>query len=297
MTSESIAGSAPDLIVRESSPDELPRALYLFQHHGPPNDARLFVAIRTRPVPRLAAAGAIWLQGKTAFFRTVCQPGISRSTIANPLIAQLENWAQNNGADTIRFADLLTDDDEWGSVLRNREYYAIRSERFFQVAFDSAHRRVTILTKKCQADIPKAWRTEAIRKFQPEILINLITGHRLLPVTELRQYWRADTPLVSIWIYRMFYSTTGNPQEPYWCGVAQTHCSWMFALFSVKTLICARWAISVCFATSPKGLLQAVRYNGWSFVAAKPSIWKRPTWQSAWAAVRCLNGEFWGKKL
>jgi hypothetical protein len=186
--------TAPDLVVREPSPDELPRALYLFQHHVPPNDSRFFAAIRTRPVQRLVAAGAIWLRGTTAFFRTVCQPGISRETIAGPLIAELENCAKNNGAEAIRFAELLADDDEWNSALGARGYVPFRSERFFQVAFERAHRRVSILTNKCQADIPGTWRTEAIRTFPPEILINLVTMHRLLPIAELRQHWRADLP-------------------------------------------------------------------------------------------------------
>jgi hypothetical protein len=194
MISGQIAMNAPDLTVREPSSHELPRALYLFQQHAPPQEARLYVAIRTRPVPRLVAAGAIWLPGKTAFFRTVCPPGVTRGTIADPLIAELENWARNNGAEAIRFADLLADDDEWSAVLKSREYFPFRSERFFQVRYDGAHRRVAMLIKKCETDIPERWRTEAIRKFSPEILVNLITLHRLLPVAELRQYWRADLP-------------------------------------------------------------------------------------------------------
>jgi hypothetical protein len=181
-----------DIVVREPFSDEIPRAIYLFKHLQPPSEARLFVAVRTRPITRLAAAGAIWFQGKTAFFRMVCQPGIPRNMVADLLVEQMEKWAISNTAETMRCADLLPDEDEWGLLIKNLGFHPVRSERFFQVPYESAYLRVTSLVKKCQNDIPKLWRTEPIRNHRPQAIVNLVTQHRLLPTIELQEYWRAD---------------------------------------------------------------------------------------------------------
>jgi hypothetical protein len=183
-----------DLVVREPASGEIQRAMYLFKNLPPPKEAHLFVVGRTQPIPRLAAAGAAWLQGKTALFRIACQPGISRSTVASLLMERLEKWGSSHGAELFRFADLLPDDDEWCPFLKNGGFYPLRSERFFQVSYDHAYRRVMALVNRCQTDIPKAWRTEMIRNHSPGMVVNLVTQHRLLPVAELQQYWRADMP-------------------------------------------------------------------------------------------------------
>jgi hypothetical protein len=194
MHSEATSSKTAEVVVREPSPDETPRALYLFKQLLPPGEAQLFVAVRTQPISRLAGAGAVWLQGKMAFFRIVCQPGVSRSLIASLLIGQLERWGVNHGAELIRCADLLPDENEWRQFFQERGFQTLRSERFFQVSYNSAHDRAMALAHKCQNHIPKTWRTEAIRRHVPETVAHLITQHRLLPVSELRQYWRADVP-------------------------------------------------------------------------------------------------------
>jgi hypothetical protein len=187
--------SAPsDLVVREPTSNEVERAIYLFQHLTPPPGASLRVTVRRRPVERITASTAGWLNGNRALFRIACLPGVDKSKVSAPMISSMEEWARNYGAVRLEYADLLGDDHEWGSILASQGFYCLRSERFFEVSTRSAFDRVMALAERYQAGIPGRWRTERIRGHAPETVAGLVSKHALLPLDELDRYWQPGCP-------------------------------------------------------------------------------------------------------
>ncbi len=51
---------------------------------------------------------------------------------------------------------------------------------------------MTRLHEKHRAEIPAGWRTDPIRLHPPEVILDLIAPHRLLPLPEVRQSWRPN---------------------------------------------------------------------------------------------------------
>jgi len=88
--------------------------------------------------------------------------------------------------------DLIPADLEWAEVLREQGFERLRSERSFEVAYRDAWLRVMRLHQKHQAGIPAKWRTEPIRQHSPELILDVIAPHRLLPPAEVRQYWQGN---------------------------------------------------------------------------------------------------------
>ncbi len=66
--------NASDLIVREPSASEIERVLHLFRAALLPRQARVFVAVKTRPLERFIAAVAWWQMGDKICFRLAAQP-------------------------------------------------------------------------------------------------------------------------------------------------------------------------------------------------------------------------------
>lgn len=181
-----------NLTIREPCPPEIPRVRSLFQHLPPPPEAWLLVGQRTLPIPRFVAASAAWMKGEIGQFRLACRPGVERRAVAGSFVAQIEQVARNLGARTIEFADLLADENEWCPILQEHGFECLRSERFFEVSTITAYERVMRMAADYQAAVPPTWRTESIRQHSPAAVWEMISRHRLLPLTELQQYWRAD---------------------------------------------------------------------------------------------------------
>jgi len=53
--------------------------------------------------------------------------------------------------------------------------------------------RVMQIYEKHRPQIPASWRTESIRQHPPELAQEIIGEHRLMPIEELRDGWRADS--------------------------------------------------------------------------------------------------------
>lgn len=182
------------LVVREPTSNEVERAIFLFQHLPPPPGASLRVAVRKRPVERLTAAAAGWLNGNRALFRIASLPGVEKSKVSAPMISSMEDWGRTTGANRLEYTDLLADENELTTILSTRGFYCLRSERFFEVSTHSAFDRVMALAEKYKAGIPGQWRTEPIRGYSPEAVAGLVDKHALLPLNELGQYWRPGCP-------------------------------------------------------------------------------------------------------
>lgn len=186
--------TAPDLTIREPSATEVTRALSLFQHLPPPPEAWLLVGVRTLPIQRFVAASAAWRKGEVGQFRLACRPGVARSVVAGPFITQIEKAARNMGILIIEHADLLAEEHEWSALLLEQGFACRRSERFFEVSTVQAYERVMRMAAHHIKDVPKSWRVESIRQHQPEVVVEMVAQHRLLPMAELQQYWRPDFP-------------------------------------------------------------------------------------------------------
>ncbi len=181
-----------DLILREPSPAEAERIGHLFRNVPLPPGTQVLAAVRSRPVERFVAAVACWPEGDIVRFRLACQPGVARSGVANLLINRVAESARTAGVNTIHYAEALAEDNEWCAVLRENGFERLRTERFFEAAGLEVWTRVMQIFEKHQVRIPSGWRTESIRHHAPELALELIGEHRLMPPEELRAYWRAD---------------------------------------------------------------------------------------------------------
>jgi hypothetical protein len=184
---------APDLAVREPAQAELERVLYLLGKTPLWVEARLLAAVRTRPIERFVGAAAWWPEGTIARFQLACQPGTARAAVAGSLIERLADYGRRAGMEALHYADLLPTDHEWAEVLRGHGFERLRSERCFEVPVRNLWTRVTQLHQKHEADIPATWRTDPIRLHPPEVILELIAPHRLLPPLEVRRAWQANT--------------------------------------------------------------------------------------------------------
>ena len=96
---------------------------------------------------------------------------------------------------TLQYADSLPADHEYVEVLRGQGFQKVRSERFFDVPVCNVWTRVMHLYQKHQSEIPTGWRTDPIRLHPPEVILDLIAPHRLLPPPEVRQAWQPNAAL------------------------------------------------------------------------------------------------------
>jgi hypothetical protein len=186
--------ASSDLTIREPAPDEAGRMSRFFRSGSLPPGAQILAAVRSHPIERFVAAVAGWPEGNIVRFRLACQPGVSRSDVAAPLIRCVEEGARTAGLNTLHYAESLADDNEWCGILRENGYECLHTERFFEVPSLEAWTRVTQFFKKYQSHIPPGWRTESIRHHPPELALDVIGDHRLMPPEELRACWRADSP-------------------------------------------------------------------------------------------------------
>jgi hypothetical protein len=182
------------LFVRQPSPAEIGRALHLFRESRLPSRARMFVAVKPRPIERFVAAAAWWPLGEIICFRLAAQgAATTRSEASRRLIDKISECTQALHLNTTQYADLLADDNEWIGVLKENGFGQLRSERFFEVSSELSWTRTTQFFEKFQSKIPPDWRTESIRFHAPEAIMELIAPFRLMPSAELGDYWRPDS--------------------------------------------------------------------------------------------------------
>ena len=153
----------PDLAIRPAAEAEFSRALYLFRGARVRPQARLLVAVRSRPVERLVAAAACWPAGRIGCFQLACQPGISRAEVCARLVAQVATEVRNAGGESIQYGEALKEGDEWIAFLQDQGFSLLRSERFFEVAVQESWTRTVEAYEKHQSRIPPNWRTEPRR--------------------------------------------------------------------------------------------------------------------------------------
>jgi len=182
----------PDPTIREPAPAEVERVLHLFRNVPLRPEARLLAVVRSRPIERFIAAAAWWPEGTVGRFQLACQPGVARAVVAGLLLDRLAEGARRAGMETIQYATLLTDDNEWFGILRLHGFECLHSERSFEVPIENAWKRVSQLHQKHQSQFPAGWRADSIRAHPPEAVLELIAPHRLMPPAEVRNYWQAD---------------------------------------------------------------------------------------------------------
>ena len=191
-----VTGPDPsDLIVREPSPAEMGRALHLFRTDPLPRQARVFVAVKTRPLERFVAAAAWWPMGDTLGFRLAVQPGSAdRLAAGNRLVRQIAECGHALGIRNMRYADLLLDNSECVPLLKENGFVVSHSERFFEVSAGKVWARMMELAKRMRDKFPSTWRTDSIRHHRPETILNLIEPYHLMPADEVRERWGDDCP-------------------------------------------------------------------------------------------------------
>jgi hypothetical protein len=153
--------------------------------------ARFVAAEKTHPIQRFIGAAAWWVEGAIGRFQLACQPGVAHTGAAAILIESVLAAARESGLESIQYADLLPDGHAWLDVLQTQGFERVRSERSFQVSYRDAWTRVMRLYEKHRPEIPSSWRTAPIRDHKPEVILDLIAPHRLLPPDEVRHYWQA----------------------------------------------------------------------------------------------------------
>jgi len=182
-----------DLVIREPVPSELERAVYLFRNARLRPQARIFVAVRSRPVERFVAAAAWWSEWNVGRFQLACSPGVVRDEVCALLIDQVSQRARLAGNESLQYEDLLVDKSEWIELLERQGFIPLRSERFFEVPALQSWTRSVEAFEKYKSQIPSGWRTESIRRHSPETIFELIAPYRLMPPEELRDCWRVDS--------------------------------------------------------------------------------------------------------
>jgi hypothetical protein len=184
-----------DLIVREPSPTEASRVLFLFRAAPLPRQARVIVAVKTRPLERFVAAVAWWQVGNTLVFRLVVQQGSAVRLVAcNQLIQQLAEYGRALGIRNMSYVDLLLDNSEWASLLKENGFVVLHSERFFEVSARESWTRTMEIAERMRDKFPTTWRTDSIRHHRPESILDFIEPYHLMPVDEVRDRWRDDCP-------------------------------------------------------------------------------------------------------
>jgi len=179
-----------DITLRGPKPDETGRIAHLFRNLPLPAEAQILAAVRAQPVERFLAAVACWPEGDVVRFRLACQPGMPRLGMAKLLLGRVEESARRGTASALHYAESLADENEWLSILRECGFECLHSERFFEVPAMEAWTRVMQIFKKHATAIPNGWRTESIRRHQPELALDVIGNHRLMQDGELKVCWR-----------------------------------------------------------------------------------------------------------
>jgi hypothetical protein len=182
-----------DLVIREPVTSELKRAVYLFRNARLSPQARIFVAVRSRPVERFVAAAAWWSESNVGRFQLACAPGVIRDEVCALLVEQVSQRARLAGMKSLQYGELLADNSEWIELLARQGFILLRTERFFEVTALQSWTRTVEAFEKYKSRIPSGWRTESIRQHVPETIFELIAPYRLMPPEELRDYWRADS--------------------------------------------------------------------------------------------------------
>jgi hypothetical protein len=189
------ASDPSDLIVREPSLSEAGRALYLFRAAPLSRQARVFVAVKTRPLERFVAALAWWPMGDTIGFRLAVQPGSSvRLAACSRLVQQLVECGRTLGIRNMRYADLLLDNSEWVPLLKENGFVILHSERFFEVSARESWARTMEIAERMRDKFPPAWRSDSIRHHRPESILDFIEPYHLMPADEVRDRWRENCP-------------------------------------------------------------------------------------------------------
>jgi hypothetical protein len=187
--------SENDLIIRAPATHELARVTYLFRDIRLRSQARILVAVRSRPVERFVAAATWWTEGGIGCFQLASLPGSIRNEACALLVNQLLESARISGLKSLQYGELLPDNSELIEFLKGQGFDRLRSERFFEVSDQQSWMRTMDSFEKYKAKIPPGWHTESIRRQAPETIFDLIDPYRLMPPSELRDYWREDSPL------------------------------------------------------------------------------------------------------
>jgi hypothetical protein len=109
------------------------------------------------------------------------------------LIENMIERVRRAGMQSIQWASLITDEDEWFGILQTHGFECLRSERSFEVAYKDAWTRVMQLHERHRSQIPAGWRTEPIRDHVPDATLELIGADRLMHPEEVRHYWQPNS--------------------------------------------------------------------------------------------------------
>ncbi len=185
------SGNAAGMVLRPARPHEMTRVIYLFRNTRLRADSQFLVAEKTHPLPRFVAAAAWWAEGTIGKFKIACQPGLRGIEAPASLIQGVLAAANAARLAAVHFADLLPEGHPWSTVLHSQGLERMRSERSFETGSRETWMRIKRLYDKHQVAMPPVWRTDPIQLHGPEVIMDLIAPHRLLPPEEVRQFWQS----------------------------------------------------------------------------------------------------------
>ena len=190
-TTNQNSGPVAGMILRQPKSGELARVMHLFRGTRLRPGSQFFVAEKLLPLPRFIAAAAWWLEGPIGRFQLASLPGLVGTDALSGLIQFILEAAREAGLEAVHFADLLPEGHVLLALLQARGFERVRSERSFETASRETWTRIKRLHDKHHATIPPGWRTDPIHLHGPEVIMDLIAPHRLLPPDEVRICWKA----------------------------------------------------------------------------------------------------------
>jgi hypothetical protein len=186
-----VFGRDSGVILRQPRPDELVRVAHLFRNTRLRAGSNFLVAEKTWPMARFVAAAMWWSEGAVGRVQIASLPGLTETGAISSLISSVSEAVRATGLEAVHYADLVSDGRVLLEILQDQGFERLRSERSFELAYRDAWTRVIRLHEKHVKKVPPTWRTERIEAHRPEVILELIAPHRLLPPEEVRQHWQS----------------------------------------------------------------------------------------------------------
>jgi hypothetical protein len=184
-------GRGSGMIFRQPMPTEMDRVVHLFRNVRLRADSVFLVAEKTHPIPRFVASAVCWAEGVNGRFQLACQPGLEGNEAFTGLIQHVMELARQARLEAVQFADLLPEAHPLFGVLQGQGFERIRTERSFETCSRDTWTRIKRLYDKHQPAIPPQWRTDPVHLHRPEVIMDMIAPHRLLPPEEVRHLWQS----------------------------------------------------------------------------------------------------------
>ena len=156
----------------------------------PPTNANFILALKLHPIERIVAVLAWWREDAVVKFQIARKPGLLANDAAATLVPAMEAMP-GFGAENLKYAQLLAENQEVAPWLARRGYQPQHTEHIFELPLSTAFDRVGALLARYSTEMPGSWTTEPIRLHSPEVVWPLIAPFRLIRFESLQSLWSA----------------------------------------------------------------------------------------------------------